>query len=272
MAQILFPRAVRLRGVRQPVWPQVDETHPINRGLVGYWQCDGEGVLQPDYSGAGNNGVATATGLQDSHHGGNALSFNGTSSNVIAPANASILGGTPRTFAAWVNLASNTPARGIFTYGSTSAGGAANDLWTGFTNAGDVYFRTIGNDVRTTSGGAIPTNTWTHLAVVYLGGNLSASTLLIYVNAALQAGTTVGPPTTLVTLSSPVHIGDDISVTVSPFSGAIEGVRWYNRALSATEIQQLYTEPYIGIVDALASIIPTGVPPQLPLMGQIWLA
>jgi hypothetical protein len=270
MAQILFPRAVRPRGVRQPVWPQVDETHPINRGLVGYWQLDGEGVLQLDYSGAGNNGVATATGLQDSHHGGNALSFNGTSSVVVMPANAGILGATPRTFAAWINLATTTGLRGIFSYGVLAT--QFFIIYNNGSNPGDVYFAGSGNDVRTTSGGVVATNTWTHLAVTYNGGNISITNLLIYVNAVVPALTLAGGGSQLNTPSSPVHIGDDVTTSGRVYSGAIEGARWYNRALSATEIQQLYTEPYIGIVDVSASLIPAGIPPQLPLMGQIWLA
>jgi hypothetical protein len=272
MAQLLSPRRVRLRGIRQPIWPLVDPTHPINHGLLGYWQLDGEGVLVPDYSGFGNNGVATATGLQDSsHHGGNALSFNGTSSVVTIPANAGILGGSARSFVAWINLATTTGIRAIFSYG---VGTTANQfvIYNNVNSAGDLYYGGNGNDLRSSSGSLFTLNTWNHIAVVYIGGNLSSSTMLFYLNGAVLGTNLVAGGLTLNTLSSSVNIGSDVTTSGRNYSGAIEGARWYNRALDAVEVQQLFAEPYAGIFDASASIVPGGITIGLPLMGQIWLA
>jgi hypothetical protein len=253
----------------------VDRTHPINRGLVGYWQCDGEGVLVPDYSGFGNNGVGTAVGLQDSHHGGNALSFvNASNSAVNVPANAAIAGAGMRSFVGWINPTS-TPfaARAIFAYG-VNATNNAFDIFSGGAAGGDIYVYGNSNDVRTTSGGLISANTWNHLAVTYNGGGLSTTSLQIYINAVVPSLTLVPGSSGLAlnTTASQVQIGADFTGTQS-YSGGIEGVRWYNRALDPVEVAQLYAEPYAGIFDAAASIFnsTTSIPP-LPLMGQIWLA
>jgi hypothetical protein len=281
MAQLLTPRQVRSRGIRQPIWPLIDRTHPINRGLVGYWQCDGEGVLVPDYSGWGNNGVATAVGLKDSHHGGNALSFsNASNSNIIiSDGTASITkitGNSPRSISVWVNPASTISPLAIFSYGV----GTTNNLFAMYNNssvAGDVYIAGIGNDVSI-GGGNCPVNTWTHVVFTYNGGSilpLGAGVTLFYINTITpnqgQGGSGAAWNTSA---SSTLHIGDDIATAGRSYDGRLEGLRWYNRVLDPVEVRQLYVEPYIGIVDAAASIIPTGIVPPvgLPLMGQIWLA
>jgi len=278
MAHILLPRQVRSRGIRQPNWPSVDETHPINRGLVGYWPLDGEGSgLVPDYSGAGNQGTPTAVGLRDSHHGGNAFSFNGSSSVVTIPSNAAITGAGTRSFACWINTTTTTGIRGIFSYGA----GTSNNffaIYINVTGAGDFYFSGLGNDFNTAAG-LIAVNTWNHVAVTYNGGATSSGAvplgnLVLYVNGTAPTLTqSGGNHGALNTSSSAIHIGDDISTAGRVFSGGIEGARWYNRALDAVEIQQLYAEPYAGIVDVAANLPPpTGFIPAPPLMGQIWLA
>ena len=277
MAQLLSPRGVRLRGIRQPIWPVVDITHPINRGLVGYWQLDGQGFgLVPDYSGFGNNGTPNnISSIRDSHHGGNAFSFNGTSGNVVIPSNAAILGDNARTFAAWIytTTISTATLRAIFSYGTASP--PPNNffvIYNNVTNAGDFYVSGGANDIRT-SAGVISVNTWYHCAIVYRGGGIASANLFFYLNGTSQSTTTVGGAgAALNTASTAVHIGDDLTVAGRNYSGAIEGARWYNRALDAVEVQQLFAEPYAGIFDASASIVPGGVIAGLPLMGQIWLA
>jgi hypothetical protein len=273
MPQFLSPRAVRLRGIRQPIWPQVDPTHPINKGLIGYWQLDGEGVLVPDYSGFGNNGVGTAVGLRDSHHGGNALSFNGTTSNVIIPSNAAITGANPRTFAAWFLMTNLVVSNTIFGYGANSAN-AQFSIYNDTGNAGAIYFSANSNDRKTTAGGLFAANTWAHIAITYNGGPLNiTSSLLIYINGVSVATTLVSGSTGAAfnTSASAVHIGDDLINAGRVLTGAVEGARWYNRALDGIEIQQLYAEPYAGIFDAYESFAPVGILTP-PLMGQIWLA
>jgi hypothetical protein len=213
--------------------------------------------------------------LQDSHHGGNALSFNGSTSNVVIPANAGVLGGNPRTFLAWVKQTS-TPG-GLVAFFSYGVAATAQQFvfYTSVTQAGDLYFAGNGEDWRTSAGSLITNNVWNQVAVTYNGGVMDvAGSLLIYFNGASQVLILAGGTSVFLnTQSSPVHIGDDVTTAGRLFPGLIEGARFYNRALDAVEIAQLYAEPYAGIVDAAASIIePTTLVPTLPLMGQIWLA
>ena len=275
MAQLLFPKNVRTRGIRQPIWPKIDVTHPINRGLVGYWPLDGQGSgLALDFSGFGNNGTPSNASLRDSHHGGNAFSFDGTSTNVVIPSNAAITGNNPRTFAAWTYLTSTSTLRAIFSYGGLAVGNGFV-VFNNVNGTGDLYF--AGNtDDWATSIGVVALNQWNHIAVTYNGAVVStAGSILLYYNGVKQSITLQAGSSALNTTATVLHIGDDLNNAGRFFPGGIEAVRWYNRVLDPVEIAQLYAEPYAGVFDVAASLPPsTGIlpSPALPLMGQIWLA
>jgi concanavalin A-like lectin/glucanase superfamily protein len=75
---------------------------------------------------------------------------------------------------------------------------------------------------------AIPTNLWTHLASTYDG-----ATLRLYVNGGRVAARAVSGPITI--SSGALRIGGN-AVRGEYFSGLIDEVRVYERALSAAEI------------------------------------
>ena len=73
----------------------------------------------------------------------------------------------------------------------------------------------------------IPLNTWTHIAVTYNG-----SRVVLYTNGASQSFADTG---NLASNSDNVFIGSE-SGADRQFSGLIDEVKIYNRALSASEI------------------------------------
>ena len=75
---------------------------------------------------------------------------------------------------------------------------------------------------------ALPLNAWSHLAATYDGANLR-----FYVNAALVA--TKATSGTMPNTASPLRIGGN-AIWGEYFSGLIDEVRVYNRALSASEL------------------------------------
>src|SRR5207244_13011036 len=82
---------------------------------------------------------------------------------------------------------------------------------------------------QTAAGGTVPLNSWTHLAVTYDG-----ATLRLYVNGIQTAAQAVTG--SLLSSTAPLRIGGD-APWGEYFSGTIDEVRVYNRALSAAEIQ-----------------------------------
>ena len=75
----------------------------------------------------------------------------------------------------------------------------------------------------------MPLNAWTHLAATYDG-----ATLRLYVNGAQVGSKAVSGA--IATSTGPLRIGGD-SIWGEYFSGLLDDVRVYKRALSASEIQ-----------------------------------
>jgi hypothetical protein len=84
----------------------------------------------------------------------------------------------------------------------------------------------------------LPLNTWTHLAGTYDG-----TTMLFYVNG-IQVNS-VAQTGAIATSTSPLFIGGD-SISGQYWTGLIDEVRVYNRALSASAIQTDMNNPVVG--------------------------
>ena len=208
----------------------VANTAPDTSGLVaayGFEEPSGTNVV--DSSSRGNNGTyASATRSASGKHGA-ALSFNGSSASVTVPDAASLRLTTGMTLEAWVNPAASGNWRTVLLKQQT------NDLVYGLYANDDVnrpsaWLYTTASQPSVTGAAALALNTWTHLAATYDG-----STLRMYVN-----GTQVGTRAisgSLVAGTGPLKIGGN-ALWGEWFSGLIDDVRVYNRALSAGELQQ----------------------------------
>ena len=86
------------------------------------------------------------------------------------------------------------------------------------------------------SGGSTPSiNTWSHWVMVR-----KDSKVYFYLNGSVTGSATVTPPT-IVTPAN-MSIGYNSGYAPETFTGAIDDVRIYSRALSAAEVSQLYSE------------------------------
>jgi hypothetical protein len=94
----------------------------------------------------------------------------------------------------------------------------------------------------TTTGTAIPAQTWVHVAVAYQSGNQK-----IYINGVQRA--TLALTGTLSLNDLPLQIGQDQGIATRFFPGRIDEVRIYSRALSQAEVQTAMnaTHPCIGL-------------------------
>ncbi len=198
--------------------------------LVGWWKLDdGEGKTIKDSSGKGRNGTLEGEGEWVAGRDGKALEFNGK--NCIEIAGYKGISGTkPRTVAAWVRT---RKSRGeILAWGLNDAG----RMWTfGFVR---------GRVGVTPKGGYLYMNEeihdgeWHHVAAVLTGGdppNLHDDVKL-YLDGEPAAIHDIG----LLDLW-PIETGSEMDVQIGRgFSGCLDDVRLYDRALSKDEINALY--------------------------------
>lgn len=215
---------------------QVTRKTVSNSGLVGYWPLnEGVGTVAGDSSGGGYTGTITAATWANGKRG-KALSFDGSGDFVSAPVTASSIlniSGNTITQSAWVYPTANVTNGTIATrnagyyFQRHSDGTLAMYLYG--TNSPGYHYST----------GTVPLNQWSHVAYTYNG-----SVITFYING-VAAGTAnnTGNITQLTGYENePFRIGWDSSTDIRYWSGLIDDVRVYNRALSATEILNLYKQ------------------------------
>ncbi len=208
----------------------VSPAYSLTSGLVGYWTFDGKNMLNnvADSSGQGNNGnlvgfTSTSSAVVPGKVG-QALKFKGFKNRVTATG--PILGST-LSISMWLYPTCNTTACSTNNYHSLVTDGAGgNGLYYMQTGNLDLY------NGSAQSSQTVPLNKWTHVAV-----SCNAGQCTYYVNAIADSNKitsgsfnfTVG------------GIGGDTYSNIGEgFGGTIDDVRVYNRALSATEVEQLY--------------------------------
>jgi hypothetical protein len=181
-----------------------------------------------DASGNGNNGVvfgATATQFRFGHSNG-AFSFDGVDDYVRTLDSASLNITGDFAVSAWIRTSDAGIGGIIF---SNMLETSPHDGYSiRLTSGGSLYL--LSGDQALFGSGSVTTGNWTHVGVV-----LSGTTARLYVDDVLNASGTVGVPTSS-------SVDQTIGASYSPFyfwSGSLDDVRIYNRALSPAEIHQL---------------------------------
>lgn len=152
---------------------QVPSYVPTN-GLLSYWPFSGNAN---DVSGNANNGTNNGAALTNDRFGNanSAYDFNGTSSNIVVPHNAS-LNTFPITISAWCKGSSSLGGGIVSKYVDCSSNGWS--LHSDFAKISGYYYPSSGsNDVNfdgKTGAQSINDNTWHHLVATYdtTGGQL----------------------------------------------------------------------------------------------------
>lgn len=187
--------------------------------------------------------VLIALFLASSTQAQNALNFDGTNDRVQTTFGG-VLGSANRTFEAWVNISPNATGNNcIFDYG-LNAVGSRNTFAIGGNN--QLSFISGGTNANISSpANSVPAGQWNHVAFV-----LNNGTGFMYVNG-VQVATgnlsTVNTPSG----NSALRIGDRVPGGSIPFLGAIDEVRVWNYARSATEISNNLNTEFC--------LIPTGL-------------
>lgn len=218
-------------------------------GLVAaYGFNEGSGTIAADAS--GNNNPGTIAGATWSTQGkfGNALSFNGSSSMVTVADAALLRLTTGMTLEAWVKPSTLSSWRTVLIKEQTN-----QLVYALYANSdadhptGHVF---VGSDMELGGTSKLPVNAWSHLAATYDG-----TTLRLYVNGTEAATRAVSG--SLPAATNPLRIGGN-AVWGEFFSGSIDEVRVYSRALSAGEIAIDMNTP-VGTGDTTPPLNPQGL-------------
>jgi hypothetical protein len=220
-----------------PVSLTVQQAPPVPSGLVAAYGFDeASGATATDASGSGNPGTISGASRVAGRAGGG-LSFDGLDDWVTVADAASLDLGTGMTLEAWVNPATITGKwRTVLL--KEAPGGLAYALYAG-EDAGRPSAHTYTSselDTRGTAG--LPLNTWSHLAATYDG-----ATLRLYVNGTQVSSRAVSGAMRATT--GVLRIGGN-AIWDEWFTGRIDEVRVYNRALPAADIQADMNRPISG--------------------------
>lgn len=208
----------------------------LQKGLVGYWKFDGNAK---DFSPYGNNGTVTGAIFTTDRKGAanKAYSFDGAS-DVNVGNGASLNLTSAVTVSAWVKP-SSVGALQIFLSKSDITGTIRPfELWLqatgkfGFADYDGSWHIDTNDNVVATAGN------YYHVVGAYNG-----ATMTTYVNAIPSSGTALS---SMASSPGSLWIGGWLGMA-DFFSGSIDDVRIYNRALSATEVTALYNEYDPGI-------------------------
>ncbi|MDX6411532.1 MAG: hypothetical protein QOE91_1048, partial [Gaiellaceae bacterium] len=201
---------------------------PPPTGLVAaYGFNEGVGTTTADVSGKANTGTLTGASWTTAGKFGSALSFNGVN-NWVTVADANSLDLTNgMTLEAWVKpSALGTSWRtALF---KERPGGIVYSLYANQNTSRPVGQVFIGAERNALGSATLPLNAWTHIAVTFDGANLR-----FYANGGLTATTAISG--SMAASTGVLRIGGN-SVWGEWFTGVIDEVRIYNRALSASEI------------------------------------
>ena len=147
------------------------------------------------------------------------------------------------TFNAWFNVDNNTADHGIF--GSWNSASEALNVWVdvGGTNVSLTAICGDGTTQAITSVNApiVTTGQW-HMGSVVFDG--SANTLKVYLDG-VYSNQNSSATATLTTAPIGFHIGDDGSGSRTT-EGLIHNCRIWSRALSSTEVADIFYSPWLG--------------------------
>ena len=215
---------------------------------VALWHFDeGSGQTGSDASGNNNTGTLGASG-NPAWVGGrinSALQFDGVSSKVTVAPSSTINNLTAFTYAAWIYpTGAGNSGKGRLFAKETSVG--FDDVYF-MVNTVDINNPYIEANINNTAGasftsqsalGSLPLNGWSHVAVIYT--DAGDRKLHLYLNGSEVTYQTQNALTgTLRTTANTLLIGNRVAGDRA-FTGTIDEVRLYNRALSASEVAALF--------------------------------
>lgn len=203
-------------------------------GLIAYYPFSG---TPNDASGYGHNGTNSGAILTTDRFGGTNLAyhFNGTSSVISVAPSPSFELTTNITIAAWVRRASSGRNDPILCKDKNQPGGTSNFTFRFDPNDRLAFWFWVSGWYGGESASILTDPNWHQVAVTYDGQQIS-----FYIDG--RGAGTVAETTPMLPQNEPLQIGQDQSVgpPFASFSGDLDEVALFNRALSPSEVQALY--------------------------------
>jgi hypothetical protein len=205
------------------------KTGQLPPGLVSLWS--GEGNANDNVG--GNNGTLTGATTFGPGKIGQGFVFDGRSGSGVLLGNPASLQLQDFTIKAWIRRGSDA----VVSYGSGGVGTIFGCGWGGYCfymgPDGELDFDRLG-DVAPQRGPSITDTNWHHVAVTKSG-----SEVVFYLD-----GTACPVPsyTSTFMFTSPIGFGFRPDNQDNSFLGTLDETGFFNRALSAAEIQAIYTE------------------------------
>jgi hypothetical protein len=199
-------------------------------GLVAaYAFNEGSGASAADSSGSGRPATLTETSWSTQGKNGSAVVFNGSAYATASAAGLPLMNGA-KTLSCWVNLGAQTSAiKSILSMGDPANGG---EIQLSYVNSRIAVTRTGGVSVVAFT--APQTGSWHHLAYVFDG-----ATNWLYIDGVLLSSSTVALPAV-----TPAGFAMGRAVAGGQnYTGMLDDVRIYRRALSKAEISAAMTTP-----------------------------
>ena len=203
-------------------------TSTLTNGLVSWWRAEGNAN---DSVGA-NNGVAENGVTYVARAGGQAFAFNGAMAEVQIPTSTTLDLTDGYTIAFWINLPSLPPqltyiVEKLVSYAEDKAVDLNPDGTIGF-----HIFPVIHMEAPLSSTTALTLNAWHYVAATY-DGALAA----IYLDGRLDSSTAVSG--TIDNSTGALGFAHNDTRDGGYLAGDLDEIRWYSRALSASEIAAL---------------------------------
>jgi len=214
--------------------------------LVGWWRFnEGSGTTATDSSGNERHGVLVDNPVWVDGVHGSALEFE-ANNHVAVPGYEGIMGSSPRTTCAWINVAKTSAS--IITWGPAGSG----TKWVMRTHNGPASLRVECGQSYIYGTTDLVDGEWHHVAAVLEDdGSPAVEEIKFYVDGVLDEIGEANPRPVNTASGVEFRIAYDLNNTGRTYQGLMDDVRIYDRALSADDIQALIQDPGGTVTQAL---------------------
>lgn len=234
---------MRTSSTQPELGTPLNRSHQLTKGLVGFWLLnEGGGTHSQDSTRIQRiDGTVSGAAWVKSHRG-NSVLFSGSTHSVMVPD--FYAGSLARTYSFWIMMTS-LPSAGLLVAAIGKRYSASGEMAIYINDTGKARFLLYGTagpgtqlfDFTATTGMA--TGVWTHIAFTYDG-----STVRAYFNGSADGTSNVVlGANTIINGPDNYYFGQEGDNT-RPLAGALMDIKIYERALSGTEVRQLYNYPY----------------------------